>query len=736
MGYRLCRLTNGTDVKVDEDGAAVYGLPCGKAVTTRKGPGTIVGGNEKEIYVLLTADLLRDRFTAFPVEEVGDGVVLENCTLACAWHPLKTINFRGYTTKIIMQSKEGPCPIFAVANALALQGKLQFESDDESDSIRESTLNAKLCEYYRSMMKDCVKNKGVLSSSFSSSGSFSPFFTKSSHSNEEPAPLPSSSNTSSSVLARMKENNEFPACQRSSSVNVIPPSLVFSEDSKPSPSIPCASDALCTEASTSSTANHIANEKWKLLPKNTSISLPNDADEGGENSSETGGRRHSLPQISYNSNSASVLRDEKEQGAKDDHLSVATPHSKSIREKNLSNFLHSDEFDKLRKKCAEAEPSSPESIESLVTGLYSGMDLDVVFSGVEDFRMDREVVFFSLFGLRVFHGWVIGEYLQEFKKLQFFSYNDLTTTVVSTPNDEICSLEIDFGRGESSLCPCTLSQLRDSSKKRPLHDTSSNRVEHENENEKEPLSPSSDQLKGSKLINQLATKFYQETISLQMTLDGYNELLKKCRENEVAVLFWQNHFFTLTRIHGRLLVLLTVECYRKLEAFVFGFITSSLLIGDYCDGEGEVLDKYVKAISTEEDFSVKDIKWAELFLRDVLQREPTSDEVLQHLKNKKNKNSILTTNADLVSSPLLDSSKCSQVIKGKIISVTPQNDYQSPKLEKTIHVSTSSSTDDENAVKTVQSMFPNLSWRAAQELLIEHNYDLPRAVESLLNKQD
>lgn len=718
---------------MDEDGAAVYGLPCGKAVNTRKGPGTIVGGSEKEIYVLLTADLLRERFTAFPVEEVGDGVVLENCSLACAWHPLKAINFRGNTTKIIMQSKEGPCPIFAVANALALQGKLQFEPDDEYHSIRESTLNAKLCEYYRSMMKDCMKSEGVLSSSSTSSDSVSPLSTKASHTNEVLNPLPSILNASSSVLGNMKKNNAFPASQCSSSVNANPSSLGFSEDSKPSSFIPSAIGELTTETPTDSTENHTVNQNTKHLPNDTSTSLSNPAEEEDENSPEREGNRHSDPQISCNTHSTSVLRNGKEQGAKDDCLPGATRPSESNREKNLFRFLHSDDFDKMRKKYALAEPSSPESIESLLTRLYSGMDLDVVFSGVEDFRMDQQVILFSLFGLRVFHGWVIGEYLQEFKNLQYFSYNDLTTTVVSTPNDEISLLETNFGSRESSLCPRAPSQLRDHREKPPFHGASSKSVERDNKNDKEPLSPSTCELKGSWAIHQLATKFYQETISLQMTLDGYNKLLTECPENEVVVLFWQNHFFTLTRIHDRLLVLLTVECYRKLDAFVFGLITSSLLISNYCDGDGEVLDKYVKAISTEGDFSMGEIKCAELLLRDALQREPTPDEVLQRLKNK---NSILTSKANTVSTPLLDSSKCNNVVKGKIISQTPQNEYHRPNLEEGIQMNTSSSTGRENAVKALQSMFPNLSLRSAQELLIDYNYDLPRAVESLLSKQD
>lgn len=607
MKYRCHRLANGKEVQFDENGLELYRLPCGTAVITTKGPGTIAGGNDQEVFVVLNADILEGTVTVFPIEEIGSGVVLEGFSPIVPSHPLKTIVFRGRTVRIVTQTTQGPCPIFAVANALALQGKVQLNPDDGAEKIREPTLNSVLCEYFRSLTWSLIAKDSAwppmttpLENATDDSRDAGVSVNKTSEALSPSTP----STAGNSSLAHLVQDrargfqdpsSTDPPCSGVLSLGVLdlPTFSTTPLEGKTSVTpgaLPCATPV----------KNYISEKV--LPPHSLSIPLP-DVQKEKVKSLETTKDEITTSEKSTKSSPTNTFEGG-EQESSQCNPTQRLPQLKNLRETRLHAFLQSGEFMTVRRQIAEADPSSPNSIEGLLSRLYSGMDLDPVFSGVEVFTLDDKVIFFALFGLRVYHGWVIGERMKLFRKLQNLSYNDLTTLMVSTPDAENPPFGVQFPTGdddENGLHP-TLSPMVDCDGELPISNCGSSTWDPTAEGE-DGWFPGTAESRIIPMISmkELAREFFSRTAGIQLTEDGYNQLLECFPEEDIGVFFCENHFYTLTRMEDRLLVLLTVDWYRKIDTYVFEVVSFSSPHSDYCNSAGEVIDKYAAYMASEGD---------------------------------------------------------------------------------------------------------------------------------------
>lgn len=453
MKLKTYTTNGGKKLQLDENGLDEWGLPFMTPVKTPLGSGKVAGSYGMEMYVILDADAKTQNVMTFSLEDIGTSVVSMACTPPkVKAHPLKTISFRGKLIQIIMQKERGPCPIFAVANALALLGKIELTCDYGS-SIKEVTLNNLLSQYFRSHVDAIQMTEEV----------------------------------STAAVAKVPVN---------SSGTLAGPSKQKSKDEE-------------GEAKVEETAEGF--------------------------------------------------------GAPKKHTLLRTLSDKKAYNELLKKFTETD--------------SSPNSIEQFIDRLYDGLDIDVIFSGPEEFMMDTGIAFFSLFQLRIFHAWVIGKYMAPFLSLRDYSYNELTTMLVTSP----------LNKNTNNTC-----------------DTA----------------------------RQLGSSFYETTSAVQMTTDGFYDLVGALKEKEVGVLFWQNHFFTVTKMNDRLLVLLTDDSFRLRPAYVFATIScADFTLSEFSDSHGRPVDEFIAYISSNspDDFTDEQITQAKETLRRQQNDRVTPQQVLEYL---------------------------------------------------------------------------------------------------------
>lgn len=484
MPKRVYKTTSKKEVSIDEDGLEDWGLPFNAPVHTNQGEGTIAGLAANQLYVQLKGV---NGVTPFPLDAIGSTVTasapeqLEKIKT----HPLKEVYYKDNIISIVVQAEQGPCPIFAVANCLALQRKIHLVAD-YGNSIKQRTLNETLSQYFRS----------------------------------------SSNRLYSSSL---------------SSVEVCSPS----------------------------TSGRVASVS-KVAP--------------------TKAKRKTL--------------------------------GSTLTDKAADCELH-------RLFCED--PSSPNSIEKTIDRLYDGMDLDVIFSGVEEFVMDRSVYLFALFQLRIYHGWVIGDQMKPYLDLKNMSYNELTTSLaVSSPTSNEAKGSQDGDASSSVVC---------------FTDT----------------------------MREVAIEFYMGTQALQMTCDGYEALCDAVQEDEISVLFWHNHFFTITRLQGKLVVLLTPESFTNRPTFVFATISyPTFVLDQFLDGIGNPVDECVSFVAASKgEFTDTQILEAQQSLAVQYGTPVPPQMVLDYLVSHES-----TPTAQLVASPPGQSVSSRDAAVSQVVSVIPSLNHE------------------------------------------------------------
>ncbi|XP_046859139.1 ubiquitin carboxyl-terminal hydrolase MINDY-1-like [Xenia sp. Carnegie-2017] len=175
---------------------------------------------------------------------------------------------------------------------------------------------------------------------------------------------------------------------------------------------------------------------------------------------------------------------------------------------------------------------------SILPKLTTGLDVNVKFTGVNEFEFTPECVIFDLLNIHLYHGWLLDPQNIEFRKaIGNLSYNQLVEKIVA-------SKETDDN-----------SQLS--------------------------------------LEGYLAESFLDQTAN-QLTCHGVCELNAKMKDDELCVFFRNNHFNTLYKYKGELFVLLTDHGFLTEEKIVWQILCN-------VDGDGIFVDDNFKKTNLRSD---------------------------------------------------------------------------------------------------------------------------------------
>lgn len=158
----------------------------------------------------------------------------------------------------------------------------------------------------------------------------------------------------------------------------------------------------------------------------------------------------------------------------------------------------------------------------------TGLDVNIKFSGISNFEFTPECIIFDLLRIPLYHGWLIDADLSDLKSaIGHLSYNQVVDMIITHKN---------------STDPTTQTNVL------------------------------------------LAEDFLDRTAS-QLTLFGLNELRSKIRDNEIGILFRNNHFLTLFKRDGQLYTLVTDHGYLTEENVIWESLDSIEGAGRYFNSE-------------------------------------------------------------------------------------------------------------------------------------------------------
>jgi len=138
--------------------------------------------------------------------------------------------------------------------------------------------------------------------------------------------------------------------------------------------------------------------------------------------------------------------------------------------------------------------------------LEKGLDINVKFSEPDAFEFTSEVAMFDAYDIRLVHAWTVDPQLTSLAFIGELSYNELTSFILSLVDEKKDTADIDIASIEQRKF--------------------------------------------------LARNFLEETSS-QITAHGLFRLHEVVNEQEICVLFRNNHFATITKHHGKIYVLVT-----------------------------------------------------------------------------------------------------------------------------------------------------------------------------------
>lgn len=205
------------------------------------------------------------------------------------------------------------------------------------------------------------------------------------------------------------------------------------------------------------------------------------------------------------------------------------------------------------------------------SAMRKGMLINPSLSDVSGFEYTPEIAVYDLFRIRLVHGWVIGkddpEPLKEFFKGK--SYNqvqdniaylaheyDLTAgSVITEDNDDDVNDLLSTSTATRSISSTLSSAASCSSLGKFCSSSSISGYTSSGEY-------------GSQEQASLARGWFAKNWS-QITQDGVTQLESLIRENEVAVIFRNNHFSTLIKHGGKLYTLMSAAAYSEVPRYVF-----------------------------------------------------------------------------------------------------------------------------------------------------------------------
>ncbi|CAF3438241.1 unnamed protein product [Rotaria socialis] len=233
--------------------------------------------------------------------------------------------------------------------------------------------------------------------------------------------------------------------------------------------------------------------------------------------------------------------------------------------------------------------------------LQTGIDVNVKFNGVDKFEYTRECIIFDLLGIQLFHGWIIDPQNYELQKIinsNGSSYNQLVEKMLR---------------------------------------------QKQSTNEK--------LARESFLIEE----FLEESRS-QLTYYGLLKLNETMRNNQLAVLFRNNHFSTIWKNNTQLLLLVSDQGFLNQSSIVFETLSNIDNNSSFTDGYGEKWQKPVPVNEAQDrDLAIamqnqEHIRYQEAQLRQQQQqqqRQPNREHYYEDgSKKRKKKHSQYTNDED------------------------------------------------------------------------------------------
>ncbi|UJR14120.1 hypothetical protein I4U23_001115 [Adineta vaga] len=177
--------------------------------------------------------------------------------------------------------------------------------------------------------------------------------------------------------------------------------------------------------------------------------------------------------------------------------------------------------------------------------LTTGIDINLKFNGVDQFEYTRECIIFDLLGIQLYHGWIIDpqdQQLQAVVDSNASSYNQLVEKMIRQKQSDNGNLS-----------------------------------------------------RESLVIEQ----FLEENRS-QLTHYGILKLNEAIRDNQLAVLFRNNHFNVVWKNQHQLLLLVSDQGYLNHPSIVFETLTDIDNNSTFTDGYGQVWQRPVTANTTRD----------------------------------------------------------------------------------------------------------------------------------------
>eukprot|EP00026_Physarum_polycephalum_P008431 Phypoly_transcript_08517.p1 GENE.Phypoly_transcript_08517~~Phypoly_transcript_08517.p1 ORF type:complete len:401 (+),score=48.01 Phypoly_transcript_08517:245-1447(+) len=211
-----------------------------------------------------------------------------------------------------------------------------------------------------------------------------------------------------------------------------------------------------------------------------------------------------------------------------------------------------------------------------------GIDVNLKFDNITSFEFNSDIILFDFCNVRLVHGWLVDPQDKGYAFIRLLSYNQLvekeleriqSTGIHSPPRAKLfvqgspSMAKLNLGlnsenslsniSGPSDVSKLNLNQLN-------LNNTTTTTTTTTSTHPPEP--PSADfPDKATQAL--LAEQFLNETAT-QLTYHGLTELHSGLRDEELCVLFRNNHFNTLYKHNGELFVLVTDQGY-ALEPIVW-----------------------------------------------------------------------------------------------------------------------------------------------------------------------
>jgi hypothetical protein len=176
--------------------------------------------------------------------------------------------------------------------------------------------------------------------------------------------------------------------------------------------------------------------------------------------------------------------------------------------------------------------------KEILRRFYNGLDVSPCFGSVDGFDGQDDAMLFALAGVRLFHSWYIGPD-SVYGALRDKSYDEVMMLAVAVDPENADS--VDLGHLSESFLD-----------------------EHRN----------------------------------QSSIEGLQMVHRTMTNGEVAVLFLNNHFGTIVKLGEKLLRLASDESFADKPFCVFEVIwdEDGSFINDYCDGDGNLLNKTVLGV--------------------------------------------------------------------------------------------------------------------------------------------